>query len=85
MLVNSALFAWLDLHSTVRRTYDLGRGVFFIFKSTEVESDKNEALTTLFQTQMSQIPLCDFCWQVLIESAQTEQFEAKGQYIANIS
>ena len=51
---------------------------FFILKSTEIDSDKNEALTTLFRTRMSQIPLCDFCWQVLIESAQTEQFEAKG-------
>ena len=58
MWVNSHLFAWLDPHSTVRRTYDLGRGVFFIFKSTEVNSDENEVLTTLFQTQIAQIPLC---------------------------
>ena len=58
MRVNSHLFTWLDQHSTVRRTYDLGRGVFFIFKSTEVDSDENEVLTTLFQTQMAQIPLC---------------------------
>ena len=58
MPVNSHLFAWLDQHSTVRRSYDLRRGVFFILKSTEVDSDENEALTTLFLTEMAQIPLC---------------------------
>ena len=60
MLVNSHLFAWLDQHSTVRRTYDLERVFFFFFtfKSTEVDSDENELLTTLSQTQMAQIPLC---------------------------
>ena len=58
MRVNSHLFVWLDLHSTVRKAYDLGRGVFSFFKSIEVDSDENEVLTTLFQTQMAQIPLC---------------------------
>ena len=29
----------------------------FIFKSTEIDFDENEALTTLLQTQMAQIPL----------------------------
>ena len=60
MGVNFHLFAWLDLHSTVRKTYHLGRAVFFffIFKSTEVDSDENEVLTTLLQSQMAQIPLC---------------------------
>ena len=58
MRVNFHLFAWLDLHSAVRKAYDLGRGVFSFFKSTEVDSDENEVLTTLFQTQMAQIPLC---------------------------
>ena len=56
MRVNSHLFAWLDLHSTVRKTYDLWCGVFFIFKSTDVDPGENEVLTTLFQTQMAQIP-----------------------------
>ena len=58
MRVNSHLFVWLDLHSTVRKVYDLGRGVFSFFKSTEVDSDENVELTTMFQTQMAQIPLC---------------------------
>ena len=60
MLVNSRLFAWLDQHSTVRRTYDLGPEVFFIFKSTEVDSDESKALATLFQTQMAQILVTRF-------------------------
>ena len=58
MRVNFHLFAWLDLHSTVRKAYDLGRGVFSFFKSTEVDSDENEVFTTIFQTQVVQIPLC---------------------------
>ena len=58
MRVHFHLFIWLDLHSTVRKAYDLGRGVFSFFKSTEVDSDENEVLTTRFQTQMAQIPLC---------------------------
>ena len=58
MRVNSNLFVWLDLPNTVRKAHDLGRGVFSFFKSTEVDFYENEVLTTLFQTQMAQIPLC---------------------------
>ena len=58
MRVNSHLFVWLDLYSTVFKAYDLGRVFFSFFKSTEVDSDGNEVLTTIFQTQMAQIPLC---------------------------
>ena len=76
MRVNSHLFVWLDLHSTVRKTYDLGRGVFSFFKNTEGASDENEVLTTLFQTQMAQIPLSRF----ILTSMVSNCFLLTGTY-----